>query len=817
MKRLRLSGALLGLTALLSACGGGGTPDPTHSLTVKLDGVASAPITVTDTTTNARVFSGTLEDSKTFGGLKAGGVFKVEGGAVNGSTTPAVQSVTLDGDKTVTLGYTSSPQAGTTLDAAHVRGTVEGWTFGTGKLAVLLAYSDNGTVAVNSPTITPAGNIDTSLPMPREVHPFLQDCTFIGERSAQDFGAQIADLLAFSTQDDYLGSVTERTSDGTRVIRVYSDTAAHFKGTAVCPGSERMELDIQVTRGWNALTVTDMGGAEYRWNSRLRNLEADTRTTLSFRRAGERVWMTFRDSSDLTLRRGAQVTREVVLSQAGGISGEVTLETNVPGVTVTPSTVKLPALNTGEGGAPSALGAVGATVRPQSLGTTLTFTADENATAYNGPLEVVVKKGGEEVGRGTLYSFRLILPSVGVYISKAFEPMYVDQGGTGNIEVYVHSNDGFDGTTTLTVTGLPQGVSTPSTSVDVQVTPGASATVKIPLTVASDAPLGTSTVRVSSPDIRVSGMSGPTSVPLTIRPGRTAIGPVEGRALRAGNGLWVVESSSYGLDGSQMKLTRYGTDGKVAATRTFAVPYALRLISLPSGDVLAVEQDGNRAAYRMDDTGATTQLTSPFSSGDMISPTADARGRVWFVQHTYTNGTHNAALAHWDPASGEISVVDATRDYGYTPGSFAVSPDGQTLVFQLSSGKVVRIDAANETVTEHSLTNPAQNIVVNNAGAIWFLDGSFSLKRLNMDGTITFFEGVSVSELAGFDRSDDNLLWGKDFSGVLKIDALTGEVTRISTKEMGSIVPLNGGGVAVITKEYDYSTSRSAYSLSILK
>ncbi|MFB9995523.1 Ig-like domain-containing protein [Deinococcus oregonensis] len=105
LNSLKLSGAMLGLTVLLTACPGVTPPATTFDLTVALTGVTSAPITVTNTTTGAELFKGTLDASKTFTGLTANDALKVEGGAVNGYTAPAAQTVTLDASKTVTLAY----------------------------------------------------------------------------------------------------------------------------------------------------------------------------------------------------------------------------------------------------------------------------------------------------------------------------------------------------------------------------------------------------------------------------------------------------------------------------------------------------------------------------------------------------------------------------------------------------------------------------------------------------------------------------------------------------------------------------------------
>ncbi|MFC4639811.1 hypothetical protein [Deinococcus hohokamensis] len=109
MKRLALPSAMLALTTLLTACPGGPTPDPTQTLTVTVTGVQSAPVTVTNTTTNKVEFTGMVTGSKVFLGLPKDSLFKIEGAAVNGYTTPESQTVSLNGDKTVTLTYAAVP------------------------------------------------------------------------------------------------------------------------------------------------------------------------------------------------------------------------------------------------------------------------------------------------------------------------------------------------------------------------------------------------------------------------------------------------------------------------------------------------------------------------------------------------------------------------------------------------------------------------------------------------------------------------------------------------------------------------------------
>jgi len=110
MKRLTFSGAVLGLTLLLSACSGSMPIPAEYSLTLNLAGVTRAPVTVTNTTSHTTVFTGALEGSKTLSGLSAGSVLKVEAGAVNGYTAPQAQQVQLNSDKTLALTYTAVAQ-----------------------------------------------------------------------------------------------------------------------------------------------------------------------------------------------------------------------------------------------------------------------------------------------------------------------------------------------------------------------------------------------------------------------------------------------------------------------------------------------------------------------------------------------------------------------------------------------------------------------------------------------------------------------------------------------------------------------------------
>ncbi|GBF04293.1 hypothetical protein DAERI_010465 [Deinococcus aerius] len=741
MKKLYVSSAILGLTALLTACGGGDTPAITHSLTVKLEGVPAAPVTVTNTSTNTQVFSGTLEGSKTFADLKAGAVFKVEGGAVNGQTSPTAQTVTLNGDKTVTLNYTALP--GVALDPARVRGTLSGWAFGTGKLGVTLANSRT-TVDASTPTITVSGNVDAGLPTPRATFPFLYGCDFTGQQGAVNFGAEFAFLEARTAQGDSLGEVDERTADGRQVTRVYSDTAAQLRGTAICSDSQRLDLDIRVVPGWNALSTTEINSGEYRSDYRIRNIEANARTTLSFKRAPERVDVSFRDTSALTMQAGQQVTREVALAQIGGISGQVTLETDVPGVTVEPSTINLPGVS-GASLARSGLGTPGRAVQPQAVGTSLTFKADESAASYSGSLNVIVKKGGNEVGRGTLYTFSLTAPDFFLFFPSGVGTAQGFAGEQLTLPVVLNPVEGFNDAVSLTLEGAPAGVSLTPTSVQ-------SGQVNVNLNVAADAQPGTYDVTiVGTSRTRVHRLP----LHLRINPRRLTLGlgAVEGLAL-AGNGdLWGVQQGQGGStllhsSGGQVA-ERFPLEGAGSLTRTqFAQDGSVWVSGVHMGHLFRIQNGVVQKFF--------------VAGGGYLAPGAeqfglDALGRAWYI---WSDGVHTPELRRLDPRTGQsITVPTVKQAERVVP----VTNDrsGRYVMFMASDTSLVHVD----TTTGQSAASAARLGTAGMGGVraymldregnlwAWYNGPATSLTRLDPE-TLAFEQQVNIDAQSNESHSD---------------------------------------------------------------
>lgn len=811
MKKLPLSAALVGLTVLLTACPGPAKerPDPSptsYTLTLKVEGVPQAPVTVVNGASKAEAFSGAVAGTKTLT-LKAGEVFRVEGGAVNDFTAPAAQTVTLDGDKTVTLTYRPAP--GVALDPARLQGTLSGWTFGAGEVAAYFSWSD-ALLDLEPASVTAGGAINGVLPTPPELASLLNGCTFSGERSVPDVDVEFPEIRVFGANGDLLGTVTERTADGRQVIRLYSSRAAIIQGTASC-GTTTLDLDLTLAQGWNA--ISEEPGTQGQ-PLRVRSVAPGTRVSLVFKREDEQVGILFEDFSEIALRAGESVSREATFVQVGGISGAVTLETNVPGVTVSPSTLTLPALGAQSlaaqgGGGQSAL----ARLAPQAVKTRLTFTAAANAPAYSGPLQITVKQGGRDVGSSTL-PLRVTAPSVSVTVaSQQMGGLFLSPGTTAGLKVNVSSVEGFSGSAAVTVSDLPAGVT--AQPVTAQVTPGTTTTVTIPLTVAEDAAPGTTTVRVSSP--QAGPAQGPNTVQLTVRPARVAIGPASVLA-PSGEGVWLVSAGGFDSATSTFRteLTRYvGLQAGAKATVPFSVG---SLIALPGGDVLALGSEDRVA--RITAVGEVTLMPRP---AGLSAGVADAQGRVWFVQRTAEGiGGYRSVLARWTPGAGseagEVTVVDDTRDYGSQGGRLVASGDGKVLVFLPTySSAALRIDTQTGTVTPlgAEVSEQGGSVAISASGTVWFAQHS-GLKRLNADGSLTTFNELRVDRLFGFDRQNPDVLWGADYTSVLRIDARTGTATRVQLGEVPAGVTLDGGGLAFLTADYDSSGTRQSY-LSILR
>lgn len=914
MKKLQLPGAMLGLTVLLTACPSstGQGPQPpatsTYSLTVKVEGVAGAPVTVTNTSTNTPVYSGTVEGSKTFGGLKAGSVLKVEGGAVNGYAAPAAQTVTLSGDRVAALSYT---RTGNAVSDTRIAGPVVGNTLKLNNVyldtSVQPFFGKGNVDGSNTLTLDLAGQVPA-----QDFYPIFAGCAATGANTNPDVLIwNDLELSAYGSQGDLLGHITEKVVSGTgsnlpnaQVLRLYAKADARFQGTCTS-GEFSDDIDVTLKAGWNALVLAHSGNAYT-----LRNVGADTRTALTFRAAEAKVVVGLQPS-ELIFNTDGPVTAEATLIQVGGYSGPVKLRTDDPNLTVEPDTLTLPALaaqglsarrglhalqlgeqsvttslkfrylGTDNASRPFELQVLDAggqlvgggngllnvqrpgiflyttasglqvtpnssvglsayvnsvsgfsgnvTVRVEGLpagvtasSATVTLGSNSSATAnltVTGgasltPGEYEATLIAEGSGRSARSTVKIVIPkpSVNVSVANAYAPVAVYAGETGSVRVNVYSNYGFSGSTTLTLTDLPAGVtSAPKT---VEVAPNATTTVDLPLTVTAEATPGTSTVKVISPD---SASWGSANVfQLEVRPERTLIGGGISALAPAQTGVWVVTTNDYDAASGAYRLALRRYVNGQAVTTVDLTDVDSKLLALPSGDVLVFSgYDGSRV-MRVNDAGTVTPVSAPTG---LENGAADSLGRIWYVHRTSSEvGGMQTTLERWDPATNTTAVIDSSRDYGYSSGQFVASNSGAFLAYRSnSSNKAVLIDAATGTLTDLTLSDSGQDgLALSDAGQVWYATYS-QLVRINTDGSSTSFDLPSLSSLIGFDRANPQVLWALSYNGVRRIDtsAATPAVATFITGSPHRGTTLRNGGVAVGTSEYENGRAHS--SLSILK
>lgn len=826
MKRLFFPLMCLGLTGLLTACPG---PGDTRNLTVNLTGVTTAPVKVTNSSTGAVLWDGALDSGKTFSGITTGNVLTVQGGAINNYVTPAAQTVTLDADKSVTLAYT--PQAGTALNPGVLSGTLSGWPYPAGNLYIdLLANHLRTTQPVALPS---AGTVNVSLLSPTAAQvttSFTNGCTPLGAFVGQNVLFDVADFTIESTAGDWLGGIAEKTADGSVVVRAYAPTGGQVSGRLSCSSTLILDLDVNLQAGWNALsTATSTSNGVTTLT--LRSVASGTPTTLAFLPAPERAVIAFTDTSAASVTAGSSVSRDVTIYQNGGISGTITLETNVPGLSVSPSSVSLPSLKAAALTVPGRSGFAAKSkrsegsiaarlvtqasqiLRGQALGsqavkTTLTFTAAADALAYKGSLQLIVKKAGVTVGQGQLSDFTLLSPSVYAMVPQNTS-ITLARGETQNFTFTVYSQGFFEGSTTVTLTNLPAGVT--ASTATVQLTPGGSAQATVQVTASNNAELGSVMAKVSGP--KVKNLTGVTdSVLVTVTPARMALDLGVIRTASASGGVWMLSGSvSSGLDQPQTAtLARANSTGIVQRTTVTGQNY---LLGTPSGDAVVVSETNHAGVieytvtrYRTDGTQTAFKTTNYLDGSRFNQGVVDAYGYLWFLRDTSTSTT-SAALSKVNLDTGAVSVVDSSRYYGLE--AMSISPDGQTLnvlpylgasqaiLYRVTTGSGAVTPVMLKTTLDYSATHATSN------SGVLYTSNFSGLTQVDLQGNVTKFPSPnSLSPtILGFDRSDANKLWVSFDASVASVNSISGQYSMVPVKGtvMGS--PDINNGVWAVSSE----------------
>ncbi|MFC5849048.1 hypothetical protein [Deinococcus petrolearius] len=643
------------------------------------------------------------------------------------------------------------------------------------------------------------GTVNVTLPVPERTFGLIDSCSFSGTRSVSDVQIDLADVVLATDQDDLLGEVLQaRSNDGQALTRLYAATDAILKGTVSC-GVSGFGMDLNLKAGWNAITAEQTGPGGL---VQLVSVERTTPVTLKFSPYTPEVAFSFADNSPVVLRAGQTVKREVRLYQDGGISGEITLSTNLPGVTVTPGTLTLPSLRAQGAGANRA-GGLGALehLGAQAVTTTLTFALGSGAASANGELQVLARQNGQTVGTARL-SADIRVPSAQVRANGDFLSGYV--GESSALALSLTPQDGLSGPVTVGLVDPPAGVS--AAPVQVTLTPNTTTNLELPVQVAAGTALGDLKVQVGGASLS------PATATLRVKPARTRIEVQQAPSglTPAAQGVWITSAYTY-TAGAKTQATFQRLVGGKAAAEVKLENVSGGLISIPGGDVYAAGtwNDGGKKFYRFDDAGKVTTYDVPaaISPQALLSgPVADAQGRVWYVGIAKEEvGVFRYGLFVWTPATGQIVAVDPEGAYSGASSNlvFSRSASGRYLLYLGGyNSKPVLIDTetAKTTVLPTTGGGTVESGAVSDTGEAWLLAYG-ALTRVNTDGTSTTFpapSGASYLRLLGFDRQQPGVLWLTTSQGMARV-ATGGTPTLILTDQpIGSALNA-GGGLTFLT------------------
>lgn len=697
---------------------------------------------------------------------------------------------------------------GSSTDAGTIQGSISGWKYGQAKLT---EEYGNGTIG----TIGADGAVNLTLPAPAQMNNWFQDCTINGTMTSPNMKVGGMNFPVYSSQDDYLGELTEAIP-GTdwNVYRLYSDSSAIIKGTAACLHSPvQRRFDMNLHQGWNVVQMKYDGTQDL---AEMNSLKPGTVTQLSFTLAEPGVHLTLPDLPwypELTLSAGESKSFDAIFRQTGAISGAITLETDVPGVTIEPSVINLPSLE------------VQSQLKAQSLTRSITFKAADDISDSYGPMNVILRKNGTEVGRFSR-GLRVIVPYVSTYITDTWSTMYLAQGTTQTMPVQVNSQNGFAGTTAITLTGLPTGVT--SSAEPVTLTAGGSARVNIQLTAAPDATLGTFTAQPTG--FKVQGTSPGKTVSVT--PLQSPVNLDQGsQVVTTTQGTWVM-----GVQGGTRTFVRMLNGAEVQRETISAVnTYSpISFSAAADGRLMVVHNvDVSPDPYRVQlesaivriglDGTRSQQQYAPEQVGDFMNLGAfDSAGNFWFLRLAERGqASASTELVRLDPA-GTFTTVrnDLPNLYVGGTSSLLASTDRKTLSFRLG-GQDYFVETATGAVSSMLAVSSFTPGVLSNDGVLFGTQGArvFQVNRSGQQSAVYGTENLDYFNVVGVDLIDSNILWlRRSYSGIARVNMVTGESRNIQFGPSYSArvvqADLNaGGGITVLLEGSAPGTS----SLSILK
>ncbi|WP_407541895.1 hypothetical protein Q0M94_20675 (plasmid) [Deinococcus radiomollis] len=708
-----------------------------------------------------------------------------------------------------------------TINPSVVRGTVSDSALFGGKAVLVNGVTLPSTQFNATATVGAAGDVTLPLGVPPSgdfsaaLPPQGDPCTYSGAVSDSSARiAQYAGLLASSAQGDPVATLQEAVVSGAKVpgaivSRVYVNAPLVLKAKVSCSNRPyTIDYDVTLNPGWNAMEVSGNNSAVV-----MKNLNSNARSALKVTRRTPGVAVSLSDSSVINLKPGERVTRNASFSQVGAYSGTVNLSTNVPGVSVEPSTVTLGSLETQSVKPEGWVAGQSGDVTAQSLSTPITFVAAADAPthyAYSFTDALIVKDGGgTQVGSGNI-NVSLIIPGVYAYMNTT--NLTLAQGETTTLSVSLSSVNGLNGPATVSLSGLPGGVTvTPQT---IQVTPGSGATATLQISATTAAVTGSSTVslQIDRPNSNTSTYS--TQATLNVVPARTLLSTqnVE-EAVPATQGIWIKSGPVYVGNNNYISTLTRMYNGQTAKTIDFtysSYDNAPILLSTPSGDVILFTYSLVRVLH---DDGAAQDSYLTGGTGWKANTTAvDYRDRVWALK-SYNS---LASLSRYDPLTTTLNpVINAPTGESVTidnsgqidPNStLRMSNDGRTLVIASSTpGKTFAVNTETGTITNLNMTlSDPSNVIVANDGTVW-TSSYGTIQRRNPDGSLTAVAGLQGSILIGIDRQNSDILWLRNGNKILlfPVSGTSLRTVDFSPFNVFRTVLSVAGGLDVVTGSYN--------------
>lgn len=601
-------------------------------------------------------------------------------------------------------------------------------------------------------------------------------------------------LYAYGSQGDLLGIVREYATAGsgvtpgvTYVMRLYATSAFAFKGVCTYTRQEdntlgTEEIDVNVNFGWNAILVTPKGNSFI-----VRNAANDVQTALKFTLAPQSLFLTLNPDT-LTFTNDNPVTVDASLVQIGGYSGTVTLSTDVPGLTVEPSTITLNPLQA-------------KSLQPLFLTQKLSFKYKGTDTGLKRGFVISLKDAaGKEVGSG---SGLLVVgrPGATIQPSSVYTVYNICRNEVTPINFRVDSLEGFSGAITVSLSGLPAGITAETKTVNVAA--NSYTTFDLQVRVSSAAALGTTPVTFTATSATASA-SGQLTLGVCHARQEIGSGPIPGAT--TGSSVWV-RTGVGALDPVTNTylhvVKRYSRAGIEATTSLPGFPS----FTLPDGRVLAFSDTDS---YLLSLDGTWVKGLKRPSNLSTQSRVMDAQGRIWFIGRVTD---YSAGLQYWNPLDGSTKVVHSTSTAYGTPGRYddtndqlRISADGKKILYiPASNENPYLLDVASETRTAITAAlSISTQYAVDNNGEIWFVPWASTqgLSKINLDGSVTTFtykDFADTNNIVGFDKVASHILWLIRGEEVVRLDTTTMQSTSFRTGMTTSASTLPSGGVAVFT------------------